>query len=175
MSVVLRCPSCGTTRPTPGQCEACHEAEARYFCTNHTPGVWVDAPTCPKCGGRFGEVRRPPAPVPGPPVRTRPLEPARTPPSLSPPRSRSERPEPPLTREEWAAREAFPPAREEGPAMGVSPLALLLNILTASARRPAPMRMPHRGRGIGGGAIGCFIQIVVAIVSLLSALFFFGW
>ena len=44
--VVLRCPNCGTTRSTPGMCEACHEAEVRYYCTNHTPGLWLNASTC---------------------------------------------------------------------------------------------------------------------------------
>jgi hypothetical protein len=54
---------------------------------------------------------------------------------------------------------------------------VLLSILAGSAggRRTIPIPAPRARRGIGGGAIGCFIQIVVAIVSLLSALFFFGW
>lgn len=64
MSVVLRCPNCGTTQATPGECDACHEAEVRYFCTNHTPGIWLDGPTCPQCAAR-------PAPSPAPP-RPRP-------------------------------------------------------------------------------------------------------
>ena len=35
MSVVLRCPTCGTTQGDAGECEACSEGEVRYFCTNH--------------------------------------------------------------------------------------------------------------------------------------------
>lgn len=63
MSVVIRCPSCGTTQASPGECDACHEAQVRYFCTNHTPGVWLDGRTCPQCGAGFGDpLRRPPAP-----------------------------------------------------------------------------------------------------------------
>jgi hypothetical protein len=65
--VVLRCPNCGTTQAVPGECEACHEAQVRYFCTNHTPGHWLEAPTCPQCGARFGDPGRPraaPAPAP---------------------------------------------------------------------------------------------------------------
>ena len=39
--VVLRCPQCGTVQRDSGECEACHEADVRYFCTNHTPGQWL--------------------------------------------------------------------------------------------------------------------------------------
>lgn len=55
MSVVQRCPSCGTTRAAPGECEACHEAQVRSFCTNHEPGIWLDGPTCPACEARAAE------------------------------------------------------------------------------------------------------------------------
>ena len=65
--VVLRCPSCGTTRAAPGECEACHEAQVRYYCTNHTPGRWLDSRSCPQCGSQFGVPDRPPA-VPRPRV-----------------------------------------------------------------------------------------------------------
>lgn len=54
--VALRCGNCGTVQSTPGECEACHEAVVRYFCTNHAPGLWLDASSCPQCGARFGEV-----------------------------------------------------------------------------------------------------------------------
>ena len=70
--VILRCPNCGTTRTAPGECEACHEGQVRYYCTMHTPGRWLDTPSCPKCGARFGE------PMAGP-VRPVPAAPARTP------------------------------------------------------------------------------------------------
>ena len=87
-AVVLRCPHCGTTRSSPGDCEACHEAEVRYYCTNHKPGVWLDTPACPQCGARFGD-----------PTPPRPTTPGRTPrapaPSPPPPPSRRAPPSPP--------------------------------------------------------------------------------
>ena len=52
--ILLRCPNCGTTRASPGECEACHEAAVRYYCTNHTPGLWLDTGACPQCGARWG-------------------------------------------------------------------------------------------------------------------------
>src|SRR6187549_2672541 len=71
MSVVLRCPNCGTTRATPGECEACHEGSVRYFCSNHQPGLWLSEPTCAKCGAAFGQPARAPSAT-----RPRPLRPA---------------------------------------------------------------------------------------------------
>jgi len=53
-SVVLRCSNCGTVQASAGQCEACHEAEVRYFCRNHNPGRWLDGPACNACGAQFG-------------------------------------------------------------------------------------------------------------------------
>jgi len=49
MSVVLRCPNCGTTQAASGACQACNEAQVRYFCTNHSPGLWLEGSTCPSC------------------------------------------------------------------------------------------------------------------------------
>jgi hypothetical protein len=59
--VVLRCPNCGTTRAASGECEACHEAQVRYYCTNHNPGRWLEGRGCSQCGAQFGEPGRPPA------------------------------------------------------------------------------------------------------------------
>lgn len=69
--VVLRCPNCGTTKATEGECDACHEADVRYFCTNHAPGQWLETPRCPACGARFGESAPParPAAEEGPTLR----------------------------------------------------------------------------------------------------------
>jgi hypothetical protein len=171
MSVVLRCPTCGTTRPTPGDCEACHEAQVRYFCTNHKPGLWVDSPTCPRCGGRFGEARRAPTLVPVPPVRTLPPAPARAP--APPPYSRVE---PPHSRDEWAAREDLPAERAGGPAIGASPIAILLNLLGAAVRGRRAAPAPERGRRGGARSVlGCLVQMVLGFFTLLSALFLFGW
>jgi hypothetical protein len=51
--VVIRCPNCGTTQSTLGECETCHEAGTRYFCTNHEAGRWLDGPACAVCGARY--------------------------------------------------------------------------------------------------------------------------
>jgi hypothetical protein len=56
--VILRCPQCGTTAASPGECGACHEAAVRYHCTNHAPGRWLASPTCPDCGAVFGVAPR---------------------------------------------------------------------------------------------------------------------
>lgn len=72
MSVVLRCPTCGTTQGHVGECEACSEGEVRYFCTNHDEGVWLDGPECGRCGAKFGDAPKEPAPARLPRVRTRP-------------------------------------------------------------------------------------------------------
>ena len=86
--VVLRCRHCGTTQAGPGECEACHEAQVAYHCTNHSPGRWLEAPACPRCGARFGEAS--PAARTTPPPATRPTagtplpQPAREPVPPSP-------------------------------------------------------------------------------------------
>jgi hypothetical protein len=67
--VVLRCPNCGTVQGASGECDACHEGEVRYFCTNHAPGLWIEAPVCGACGARFGEVH---AEAPASAVESRP-------------------------------------------------------------------------------------------------------
>jgi hypothetical protein len=74
--VVLRCPSCGTTKAAPGECEACHEAQVRYYCTNHRPGRWLESQACPQCGSQFGVADPPPA---------APSAPGRAPPRAFPP------------------------------------------------------------------------------------------
>jgi len=58
MSVVLRCPACGTTQSDPGVCEACSDREVRYFCTNHDGGVWLNGPVCGSCGTKFEDPPR---------------------------------------------------------------------------------------------------------------------
>ncbi len=73
--VVLRCPKCGTTQSHPGECDACYDAQVRYFCSSHSPGLWLDEPACKECGAQFGEApRRQPAPpspaAPSVPPRT---------------------------------------------------------------------------------------------------------
>jgi predicted RNA-binding Zn-ribbon protein involved in translation (DUF1610 family) len=73
-SVVLRCPNCGTIQAMPGECDACHEAQVGYFCTNHNPGQWLTSSKCPQCGAQFGAadpVRR------AAPLRPEPVRPER--------------------------------------------------------------------------------------------------
>jgi hypothetical protein len=61
--VFLRCPNCGTTKSSSGECEACHEAQVRYYCTNHTPGQWLESPKCNQCGAVFGKASPDSSPV----------------------------------------------------------------------------------------------------------------
>ena len=65
--VVLRCPRCGTTQEHEGECNACHEASTKYFCSNHEPGRWLDTPKCLHCGARFGDPSAPRSPTRFPP------------------------------------------------------------------------------------------------------------
>jgi hypothetical protein len=83
--VLLRCPSCGTTRAAPGECDACHEAQVRFYCTNHTPGRWLDSRSCPQCGSQFGVSDRPPV-VHAPP-RSPPASPPPPPAAALPPKA----------------------------------------------------------------------------------------
>ena len=78
--VIIRCPNCGTTHAALGECDACHEAQTRYFCPNHEPGKWLEGPVCPACGARVGggPAPRPSRPTPRPPGRS----PVRSPPTL---------------------------------------------------------------------------------------------
>jgi hypothetical protein len=121
MSVVLRCPHCGTTQGAPGECHACSEADVRYFCRNHDPGRWLDAPTCPACGARFGE--RPPPQPPGAPQTRRPM-PRPDARSVSASRrtdrvSRTRRRDAERSREyEREAERERPPDREPPPSLG---------------------------------------------------------
>ena len=126
---VLRCPNCGTTQATPGECEACHEAEVRWFCPNHTPGRWLDGPVCAECAARAARERAAPR---APPPRRAPSPPPSPPPSRSrtpatphagapPPRGRraaSPPPPPPRARDyvdvptpEWRPAPTEPPRR----------------------------------------------------------------
>ena len=133
MSVVLRCPSCGTTQGHAGECEACFEGEVRYFCTNHDEGVWIDGPVCSRCGARFGDApRRPSAP---PPIR--PTRPAGPPDFRSPGARRA--PERPAPESGWR-----PPSRREPEEPEVLPRRSSLEELLEEFRTT-------RGGG-GGGA-----------------------
>ena len=165
-AVVLRCPNCGTTKAAAGECEACHEAQVRFYCTNHTPGLWLEAGACPQCGARFGEpagaragaprpaapARGPaaaaPAPTPAAPVRprapARPAAAARPPASSAPPPAMPpaapRRPAAPG--EAWGrgAEPAAPPdeidARSERMAAHDAARARMREVLEAATRAP---------------------------------------
>ena len=177
--VVLRCPNCGTTRATPGECEACHDAQVRYYCTNHKPGLWLDTPTCSQCGARFGEpsptrpvapgrAPRPPSPPPPPPRRTPAgatppprVEPVRGPRGRAPDRGR--RPRSPY---EVGGR---------GPE-AADPLARLRDILRTAARArrspwgdvPVPPPVPRLRLPLAG----CLFRLLLFL--LLMMLLAFG-
>jgi hypothetical protein len=184
MSVVLRCTNCGTTKATPGQCEACHEAQVRYFCTSHTPGLWLATGTCPTCGARFGAATRPPAPPP-----PKPAVPVRAHPRSRTPASTPERSPAPSRPERLRAAAGFSSSRErlrpvdeaEIAAAGPPPMALWQKLLGAAIRarymptRDAPglARLP-----IGSSAAGCLKRLLLlgllVFFALLIALFLFG-
>ena len=110
--VVLRCPNCGTTQAMPGECEACHEADVRFYCPNHTPGRWLDGPLCAECALRAKRERS-----------TRPTPPRRNDPPLEAPIETPRRTpaRPPRFEEEWReAREPVPldPLKELGETLG---------------------------------------------------------
>ncbi len=183
MSVVLRCPSCGTTRATPGECEACHETQVKYFCTNHTPGVWLETRTCPKCGAGLGYTSgRPPAPVPTV-ARTPPAAPARRPvpaPEPRPARTRAPAPDP---APESRRAPATPPSRavdEDHEAPPAAGLASWQNILGALIRArylptaPEGHARPAVGRGLGGCLMRLALIVLVLFVALVIAVFVFG-
>ena len=114
-TVVIRCPNCGTTQPTLGECDACHHADTGYYCTNHAPGRFIAGATCPDCGATHG-VESPPVPRPH---RSTPSRSASAPVTWGPP------PEPPRApdRDEWIIIDrsgrsdeagAFPARRDPG-------------------------------------------------------------
>lgn len=180
MSVIVRCPNCGTTRAAPGECDACHDAQARYFCTNHAPGLWLDGSTCPKCGARFGATARAASvPAPGTPARARPATPPPAHPRASISVAPARRPESPALPLEVVAErsERSPVVREEeledGPS-GVAPWQTILGaVLRARAAAPDRERLL-----IGAGAGGCLRRVVITVLllglGLVIALFLFG-
>jgi len=180
MSVVLRCPNCGTTRATPGECEACHEARARYYCANHAPGLWLDSSACPKCGSRFGEPPRafaPPAPVVRS-ARTPPATPASARPSAPLSSAVADRPAPHAEPAKVVADRSEPASviREEDRAKlaTMAPWQTILSaVLNARSAARARERLP-----IGVGAGGCLRRLLMIVlllgVALVIALFLFG-
>ncbi|GEO17989.1 hypothetical protein [Microvirga aerophila] len=175
--VILRCPNCGTSKTTPGECDACHEAQVRYYCTNHKPGRWLDASACPQCGAKFGDPVRPPArPVP-PAAATRPKAtvtppvPSRADPPPSSPRTGAK---------PWGSRE-----RERSPApeieAGSEPTsareirtARMLEILRAASRAGRMSRggtyTTSEAPPVGAALGGCLTRFVIIVIFLLVML-----
>jgi hypothetical protein len=179
VSVVLRCPSCGTTRGTPGECEACGEAAVRYFCSNHSPGAWLDTPKCPKCGAVFG------APEPRPSGRAAPTRAAPT--RAAPTRAAPTRaaPTPSARREPHAVlsrpRERLIRADEEARGAGGSAMAPWQRLLGAVIRArtlAVEAKSAHALPTVGRSAGGCLRRLVLVVallfIALVVALVLFG-
>lgn len=172
MSVSLRCPTCGTTQSHPGECEACFEGEVRYFCSDHSPGMWIDGPICRTCGARYGET-----------PRTEPVLSPRSKPVVSSPEIRRADTLPPKPTGGVASRPARPSrsaAGGEGTEDATIPPSLR-DLLTALAEGRRERHRVEEGwtdppvdrasRGVP--VMGCLFRIVLLIVVLI-ALFFAG-
>ncbi len=175
--VILRCPNCGTSKATPGECEACHEAQVRYYCTNHKPGRWLDTSVCPECGAKFGDPVRPAArPVsPAAPPRPRTTVTSAAPPRTDPP------PSPRTSAKPWSRRE-----RERSPDHGRGTgdesasvrdirTARMLEILRAASRagrmsREATYTTPE-APPVGAALGGCLMRFVILAMFLLISFF----
>ena len=196
--VVLRCPNCGTTRAAPGECEACHEAEVSYYCTNHTPGRWLEKRECSQCGARFGDPVRSPTPVP---VPSRPAPPPLPPRAAPPPRPSLRRaPRPRVDDDAWGRGPRPFPSDEEpvdadidpgtdrrvDPRVpGADPRAELLarwqEMLRAAGRgrvrreatRP-DLDVTPIARGVGGCLLRLVFLVVFFIIAMAAAMLLFG-
>lgn len=165
-SVVLRCPNCGTTQAAPGECEACHEAQVRYFCTNHDPGQWLTSPKCRQCGSQFGvaePLRRVAPPPPRPPVQPPLPKVAPRPPAPFPVPKRRFNP--------WGTMSA-PPGRAESE-VTAGRLRDMLAGLSRRRRMPdaSPYDMePARIPAARGGCLGRALLLVILFLGLLLLL-----
>ena len=163
-AVVLRCPHCGTTQTVQGECEACHEAQVRFYCVNHSQGRWLDSQTCSQCGAVYGrsEPLRPskPAPLrqPLPPKRIETSSPSTTDPRRPGPWGR--RTPPDTTKEDYVTDEAVARAKA---------LERLREIIGgAYSRRRAPMDGDMPGYAAGPRIAGGCFRVVVIILLMLT-------
>jgi hypothetical protein len=172
-AVILRCDNCGTSQSARGLCEACHEGQVRYFCTNHDPGRWLETPKCPKCGAEYGVTvppppRRPdtgdlrirrkaPSPSDPPTPATRPGKRTGGPWGLRPPRA----PEEILVSDEAVAR-----------ARAVDRLRRLLDAARYGRRTPDPTDFTYGSPTpmMAGGCLRAFLLIMLffLLVSFLG-------
>lgn len=174
MSVVLRCPSCGTRQVRAGECEACSEGEVRYFCTNHDEGIWLEGAVCSRCDAKFGDAPRKPPASPAPSVPTRPAD-FRKPVRRRPP----ERPldldvgeRPPLgsEREKPAEPEVLPRTPS------LRDLLEEISARRARARRGYDVEVPGtepRAPRVGLPFAGCLVRAVGLVVLLVVVVIIF--
>jgi hypothetical protein len=170
--VALRCANCGTTQSHPGECEACFHGEVRYFCSNHSPGLWLDGPVCRRCGAEFGDA---PRREPEPPAHSTP---ARNAPEAPPVESR-----PPGSG--GAGRRLARPSRSPvsgGGSEDIPTPPSLADLLGAIAGRtrarhkpedvwtPSPPERTSRGLPV----VGCLVRLVLFIIFLI-VLVIGGW
>jgi cell division septation protein DedD len=127
--VVLRCPNCGTTQPVQGQCEACHEAAVKFFCTNHALGLWLEGSACPQCGARFGD----PLPISPAPAPAEPPSVAAPDAGIPPTRRPTLSEEPEL----WVRDTPVPMEPARPTAAGPDPFRVLIGALMSAARAGA--------------------------------------
>ena len=148
-TVVIRCPNCGTTQSTLGECDACHHESVGYFCTNHASGRFIDGPRCPTCGATFGAAM--PAARPEPPRRTPPPAPS-APVEWGPPPRRARPEDVPVERPpEWIVLE---PRGEDIRDPRMDPRYDAIDPTVAA-------------RAVARGAMGCAGRIVMMLVVLI--------
>ena len=169
MSVVLRCPTCGTTQNHSGECDACSESDVRYFCTNHSPGVWLTDSRCTECGAKFGDA---------PAVRARPTTPAAPArPRVGPrPESRPapRRPEPSSPPARPRPKAAEPEDEEAVPSLAE----VIVDMLEESRRPSEPVEEPRwreepvvvaRPKPFIAGCLGRLLLLVFLLIALALA------
>ena len=173
MSVVLRCPTCGTTQGHTGECEACSEGQVRYLCTSHDEGIWLEGPTCRRCGAKFGDAAQKPT---APRASSAPTRSAGAPDFRPPGRRRSsERPPEP----DFRKRPRRPSEREDPPGPEVLPrtptLGELFEEITEARARAGgrdeadlPWAEPRAHRP-GFPLAGCLVRVVGLVFVLIVA------
>ncbi len=164
--VALRCATCGTTQSHAGECEACFDGKVRYFCSNHSPGLWIDEPVCTRCGAKFGEAPR------REPESSFPSTPSLPPPATRRAESRSPKPHGEARRRDGASR---PPVSVED-SEDVPATPSLAELLAAIAERTRgryrtdevwtelPAERPSRGLPV----MGCLFRLVLFIIVLIA-------
>jgi hypothetical protein len=167
-AVILRCDNCGTSQSALGDCEACHEGQVRYYCKNHNPGRWLDAPRCSKCGAEYGVTVNPPPtrPVTGV-IRSRPEKGASAGGTPAPTIRSSRRPGGP-----WGPRPTRSPEEIYAGETRAKALERLRRVLEGRDHRRAssePTDFTYDAR-MPMAAIGCFRVVLLVMLFLLISL-----